>query len=309
MPSKLRKIDFPFDQMKLTELYYDENYEKGKLGVSSVGTKKVLGRDLYFENYYADRPYIYNGLVMSLDGKIAFNDSPVGPLIVKENKFIGEGKIIDYWILNLLRGAADAIFVGTNSINAEIKSGGTGHCYDEEIEIFRESIGKNPIPLRIVVSLNGKDINYNAAEIKSDQTATVFYTTKCGAENIEVNQPKEVIRIEEKNAKVVDFDKAKIYTIICGDYEFDHKLGMKIMKKMGIDTLFIESPTVSHIFMQEKILDEMFLSYSCVYLGGNSISMGMKCTAFTSIDHPHTKLVSIYMYNQHYLSLRHKVIY
>jgi len=309
MPSRLKKIDFPFDKMNLTELYFDENYIKGKLCVSSKGARKVLGRDLYFENYYDDRPYIYNGLVMSLDGKIAFNDSPVGPLIVKENKYIGDGKIIDYWILNLLRGAADAIFVGTNSINAEIKSGGTGHCYDEEIEIFRESIGKDPIPLRIVVSLNGQDINYNAAEIKSDETTTVFYTTRYGAENIESNQPKTVIRIDKLNSSKVDFDKTKIYTIISGDKDFDHKCGMKILKKMGINTLFVESPTVSHVFMQEKILDELFLSYSCVYLGGNSVSMGMRCEAFTSVDHPHTRLVSIYMYNQHYLSLRHKVIY
>ncbi|MEG0329052.1 MAG: dihydrofolate reductase family protein [Longicatena sp.] len=309
MPSRLNKIDFKYKEMKLKELYFDENYHKVLEGASTEGIHEILGRDFYFNAEYKHRPYIFNSLVTSIDGKIAFEDAPQGPLIAKNNKYAKHGAIIDYWILNLLRGSADAILVGTNSINLETKTGGTGHCYDEEIEIYRELTGKAATPLRIIVTLDGKDINYQAPEIMSKDMVTIFYTTKRGSMTIKNSQTKEVVEITDISVDIDLFDSNKIYVILSGEDELNHLKGMKILKKMGINRLLVESPTVAHIFMQEKIMDELFLNYSCVYVGGKATSIGVNCNAFTSANHPHTKLVSIHMYNEHFIYLRHKLIY
>lgn len=310
MPSKLKKIDFPYEEMKLKELYFDESYHNGLIGAKTEGIKKVFGRDFYFETCYEDRPYIFNSLVTSIDGKIAFEDAPQGPLIAKKNKYAGQGATVDYWILNILRGSADAIFTGTASINKEAKTGGTGHCYDEQIEIFREENGKNPIPLGIVVTFDGNDINYEAAIFNSSEKPLVFYSTEVGYQNILNGSKKKVHRIDEENIILLAHIKNdEVYVIVSDQSTFNHKKGMLILKRMGVDKLLIESPTVTHFFMKEKLMDELFLNYSCLYVGGAATSIGMTSPSFSSEDHPHTRLISIHMYNKHFIYLRHKLIY
>lgn len=310
MPSKLKKIDFPYQDMKLKELFYDERYSNSLMGADTEGIRTVFGRSFAFEKMYKDRPYVFNSLVTSIDGKIAFEDASQGPLIAKKNKYAGNGGTVDYWILNVLRGSADAIFTGTASINKEAKTGGTGHCYDEQIEIFREQHGKNPIPLGIVVTMDGLDINYEAAIFHSSEKPLVFYSTEEGYKNIASNSERKVNKVTLDNIiSISDIRVSEVYVIVSGNNQFDHKLGMKILKNMGIDRLLVESPTVTHFFMKEKLMDELFLNYSCVYVGGKATSIGMQAPSFTSEDHPHTKLVSVYMYNNHFIYLRHRLIY
>ena len=43
---------------------------------------------------------------MSVDGKIAYEDDEVGPLIAKKNLLDAGGASADFWILNLLHGAS-----------------------------------------------------------------------------------------------------------------------------------------------------------------------------------------------------------
>lgn len=310
MASNLKKIKFPYNDMVIKELYFDENYKKALNGADTKGIRTVFSREFYFGDVYEDRPYVFNSLVLSIDGKIAFEDQPQGPLIAKKNELAGNGGMVDYWILNVLRGSADAILTGTVSINAEVSTGGTGHCYDEEIENYRELQGNNPVPLGIVVTLDGNDINYNAAIFNSNEKATVFYTTKVGYINLVNSSKKEVVLVNEDYIiNKEDIDANKVYAIVNGETMFNHREGLKLLKRMGIDRLLVESPTVSHYFMKEKLLDELFLNYSCLYVGGKATAMGNGCPSFTSVDHPHTKLISIHMFNPHFLYFRHKLVY
>lgn len=310
MPSNLSKIDFPYHEMKLKKLYFDPTYEKELEGADTEGIREVLQDSFYFSKQYEERPYIFNSLVTSIDGKIAFEDAPQGPLIAKNNKYANVGSLVDYWILNLLRGSADAILTGTLGINVEAKTGGTGHCYDEQIEIYRETMNKSVVPLGIVVTLDALDVNFEASIFRTDEKAIVFYTTEQGYQNLLHSQQREVIRIDGKNiVKLENINSKFIYAIVNGETHFEHNQGLYILKQMGIDRLLVESPTVSHFFMKEKLLDELFLNYSCLYVGGKATSIGMHNASFTSVDHPHTKLISIYMYNPHFLFLRHQLIY
>lgn len=316
MPSKLPKKEFNYGEMKVKELYFNEAIELREEGVKHQVVRDVFGRDLMFGEIPNDRPYTFNSLVTSIDGKIAFEDDPKGPLIARKNKYAGAGGTLDYWILNLLRGAADAILVGTNSIAAEANSGGTGHCYDENIEIRREELGLNAIPWRVVVTLDGTDICFEAAQFKNKEMSTFFYTTLEGVGNIKANCTKEVEvigpfdSVEEVKVDSFNYDSSKAYVIVTNkERKFNHKVGMKILREMGIRRLLVESPTVTHYFIEECLLDELFLNYSCLYIGGKAMTIGNHNKAFTSENHPHTELVSIYMHSPHFIYLRHKMIY
>ncbi|GAA0731631.1 RibD family protein [Clostridium oceanicum] len=316
MPSNLPKKSFDYDNMKAKELYFNKNINLCTEGVIHENVRKVFGRDLMFGEIPKNRPYTFNSLVTSIDGKIAFEDDPKGPLIARKNKYAGKGADLDYWLLNVLRGAADAILVGTNSIAAEATSGGTGHCYDNHIEKRREEIGIDPIPWRIVVTLDGKDICFSAAQFTNKDMSTFFYTTEEGIDSIKKNIKKEVEVIGPfssiDNIKINNFkyDSKKAYIIVTNrERKFDHKIGMKILREMGIKRLLVESPTVTHYFMEEKLLDELFLNYSCLYIGGKALSMGSNNTSFTSSNHPHSKLISLHMHSPSFLYLRHKLLY
>ncbi|HAM63111.1 MAG: hypothetical protein A2Y20_10340 [Firmicutes bacterium GWF2_51_9] len=314
--TNLKKIAFDYPRLKLNELYFNQQVDLPNEGVALPQLREVFGRDLMFGAFPEDRPYAYNSLVMSVDGKIAFADAPQGPLVARNNKFAGDGSMVDYWILNVLRGSADAILCGTQSIAKEVNSGGTGHCYDANISAHRVDRHKNEIPWRIVVTLDGTDIAFEAAQFTHPEMPSFFYTTSAGVEHIRTHSSKEAIVIgpfddvESVNVGEFVYDPQKSYIIVTNrERKFDNRMGMKILKKIGVDTLLVESPTVTHIFMKEGLMDELFLNQSGLYIGGDATSIGQRCVPFSSIVHPHTELVSIYMHSPHFIYCRYRLHY
>ena len=116
MTLHLKKIAFDYASIALHELYVNPDVDLPNEGVILPEVRAVLGKDLMFGIFPEHRPYTYSSLVLSVDGKIAFPDAPQGPLIARNNQYAGAGSTADYWILNLLRGASDAILCGTQSI-------------------------------------------------------------------------------------------------------------------------------------------------------------------------------------------------
>ena len=316
MPSKLKKKEFDYASMKVKELYYNTDIHLPNEGVSDWTVRSVFGRDLMFGEFPEDRPYIFNSLVTSIDGRISFPDAQQGPLIARKNEFGGAGGALDYWVLNILRGAADAILVGTQSISTEVSSGGTGHCYDINIETRREQRSKDAVPWRIVVTLDGKDVAFEAEQFKNLDMSTFFYTTASGVDHLKQHSLKPVKVIgpypDVDGIKIDDFqyDSRYAYVIVAGENnQFDHAMGLKILKSIGVNTLLVESPTITHIFMQEERLDELFINQSGVYIGGNTGMIGQRCIPFTSEFHPHTELISLHMHSPHFIYLRYRLIY
>lgn len=314
MPSNLESMNYPYSDMQLNRVFKNTNASLPTLGIACDELRKVYGEPLMLGEIPENRPYTYSSLVTSIDGKIAFTDNPEGPLIASRNYLSGLGSRIDWWTLNILRASSDGIIFGANTLNAE--PNGTGHVYDNNLEIAREAIDKNPVPWNIIPTLDGSDIPFEHIEFTCGEVPVIFYTSPAGLSTCSKNAKKEVVVIGPYNdcSEVIfdDFvpDKNKVYIVVTGDNNIpNNKVGLKILRKMGIEKLLVESPTLTHIFMQDGLMDELFLNYSCVYLGGKSLSMGMHGKEFTSTDHPHTELISIYMYSPHYMYLRHKLIY
>ncbi len=316
MTETLKKIAFDYSAIALKELFYNTNIDLPNEGVVLPEVRQVLGRDLMFGTYSPDRPYTYCSMVLSIDGKIAFPDAPQGPLIARNNKLAGAGSIADYWILNVLRGASDAILCGTQSIAKEVTSGGTGHCYDERICQRRLQRQMPEAPWRIVVTLDGSDIPYEAAQFTHPAMASFFYTTAAGVEPIRQHSKKPVVVLgpydENSPIPITDFhfDPTKSYVIVTNhERAFDNRRGLRILKAIGVNALLVESPTVSHILMQEQSLDELFLNQSGLYIGGRATTIGQSCEAFTSTHHPHTELISLHLHSPHFLYSRYRLRY
>lgn len=312
---ELKKIDFPYKEMKLKELFYNNEVNLPNEGVVSSVVKAVLGKDFFLGEFPDDRPYIYNSLVTSVDGRIAFADDKAGPLVAKMNSRAGIGGLVDYWILNLLRGSADAILVGTKSISTEKNSGGTGHCYDGNIVDRRKELGMWPAPWRIVVTLDGRDVAFEASQFTNPSSPVFFYTTEQGVDFISKNIDRDVeviggfSSLEEISINKFEFNIDKAYIIVTGEKKLNNKMGMRILKEMGIEKLLVESPTITHIFMEEKMIDELFLNQSGLYIGGEGLTIGSNQNAFTTLNHPESELISIHMHSPHFIYMRYKLHY
>ncbi len=305
--SNLVKNNYPFDKMKLKCLYKNENIKMMNVGIEDEHLNQVYGESLQFPEFPKDRPYTYSSLVTSIDGRIAFNDAPEGPFIASKNYLAKEGSVVDWYTLNVLRASADAIIFGANTLKME--PNGTGHVYDESLEKSRVRMGKNEIPWNVIPTLDGTDIPYDHIQFTGKQIPIIFYTTPNGVKLCQENSLKPVVIINDVLKEEIQLNVDVNYIVVTGDKVMDNVKGMKILHSMGIKTLLVESPSLMHLFIQDQLMDELFLNYSCVYLGGDSLTIGKNFKAFDSKNHPHTSLITVYMHSSHYMYLRHKVIY
>ena len=90
----------------------------------------------------------------------------------------------------------------------------------------------------------------------------------------------------------------------------DSTVTMKILKKIGIERLLIESPGYGHYLVKQKMMDEFFLNLSAVYIGGgDTMTLGKADKGFLAEAHPHTQILSIHMYNDYFAYFRYKFNY
>lgn len=305
--SDLMKTEFPYEEMKLTCLYQNEDMELIHIGIEDKHLHTVYSSPLKFPAYPQDRPYLYCSLVTSIDGRIAFPDAAEGPFIASRNFLAKEGSAADWYTLNILRASADAILFGAATLHTEPT--GTGHVYDASLEASRVSMGKQEIPWNIIPTLDGSDIPFHHVEFTCGSIPVIFYTTPKGVQRCAHNslRPVEIIDSLEKCRQPL---KPEInYIVVTGDEVMNNIEGMKMLKALGLQRILVESPSLTHLLLQDALLDEMFLNYSCVYLGGDALTIGKHFQGFDSKHHPHTSLISLYMHSSHYMYLRHKVVY
>ena len=41
-----------------------------------------------------------------------------------------------------------------------------------------------------------------------------------------------------------------------------------MLKRFGIHRLLVETPSYMHYLVSQKLMDELFFNYSCIYVGG-----------------------------------------
>ena len=89
----------------------------------------------------------------------------------------------------------------------------------------------------------------------------------------------------------------KVLVIGTGETAPDSKVALYILKRFGIDRLLVETPSYMHYLVSQKMMDELFFNYSCIYVGGQALTIGKFGKEFGSKDHPHTRVLSIHSHS------------
>lgn len=311
----LPKVDYNYEAFKLTKIFENEKVKTfPNQGVETKESIDVFGHLKFPE--YPDRIYLTASFVSSIDGKIAYLDDPAGPVIARANQLDPDGATADFWLLNLFRASADAIFVGAGTMHKE--GPGTAHIFDQNLEDKRVELGMNPIPYAVICSLDG-DIPFD--DYMLTEQPCMINTSPEGLKVVEkgIQQEYYVVgpyhtmeEIEEEKIRenFKKYDGKKIPVIVTGDGEMTNShILLRVLKLMGLNKAIVESPSYCHSLMQDKLLDEILLNYSCVYIGGEATSFGKGMEAFTSKAHPHTEMLSIHMHSPNFFYFRHKFNY
>lgn len=310
----LLKIPYVSEEIKLTSIL--DNTEEMGYNVASIASNKVQSvyGDLKFGELKADRPIIFSSFVTSMDGKIAFKDAPEGPYIAQKNFLDPTGAKADFWVLNMLRANCDAIICGAGTLRSEPMF--TGHVFDQELEDDRNNEKGNRIPWNVVVSLEGKDIPFSHVIFSIPEIPMMIATSPEGRASVEHSVQRDYFVIDATNFDASSIllsirqNSGKMPVIITGKgTKTDATILLKTLKLFDIDKLLVESPTYTHFLIKEALMDEIFINYSCLYLGGNALSLGGHDEPFTSYDHPHTELVSIHAHQRNFLYFRHRFVY
>lgn len=321
--NKLNFFKTPKNDLKIHMVFRDEKHmEELKAASAEMDVMPDVHEyytDIYFPKAPADRPYTFSSIVLSSDGKMAYQDDPAGPLVAKNNYLDPNGSLGDFWVLNVLRSYADGIIVGANTLAKE--PGITCHVYDEDLtRQRREHLGKKYQPVSVVVSFDATDIpfdHYTFAVDPAEELKMVIATGPDGLEYIKRHSPlkhvfygpfdsKEDVDAAELAPIHRDFDTVPVIVTGTGKSPDGH-LMMYILKKLGLEKLCVESPSYCAYMLKEQMLDEYFIDYSMVFVGGTTTPGSF--IAYGSKDHPHADLISLGIHKSNFLFTRQKLRY
>jgi riboflavin biosynthesis pyrimidine reductase len=314
---------FPIDKLQLVPLYKDtqalESARAASTAKSALSKVSAVYHDLYFPAPSDERPYIFASLVLSLDGKMAFPDNPKGPVIASASAIDPDGGLTDYWILNVLRAHSDAIIVGAGTLHTEPEV--VLACSDLDLaDERREKLGKeSAFPLSIIVSLDGTDIPVTHPIFSVPEIQPIIATSPQGGQFLKEKFDKGVVLIgpfsgqEQVDGKWIAqqikdaAQSGKQVILMTGKNEPDTQLFLYILRKIGVEHLEVESPTYMWLLMNGRLLDEFFVNYSPLYVGG-PITPGVT-NGFSQHDHPHTKFLFVGMHRNSFIFTRQKLVY
>lgn len=322
--NKLVFFDTPKEDLKIHKIY--ENTELLKqIAAESPDLGSLPDVDRYYTTPVVfpaapkDRPYVLSSIVLSSDGKMAFSDNKAGPLVAKNNFLDPAGALGDFWMLNMIRAYSDGVVFGGNTLCNE--PGITSHCYDRALNAQRNSaLGKKEHPAGVCVSLDGTDIPFDHFIFDIDpeeRYKVIIATSPTGLENLRKNSPlKHVIYGPFASTEDVDSWKApniyerfdEVPIIVTGkDAMPDMTLFLRILRRLGMERICIESPTYTALLLKNKFLDEYFIDYSMVFVGGK-MTPGYGLPS-SYLDHAHSNLVSVGIHHSNFLFTRQKLVY
>jgi len=290
-------------------------------GIASKKIEQVYGA-LNFPEPPADRPYLFASMVLSLDGKIAFEDAPEGPLIAQTNLMDKDGAAADFWFLNALRASSDATMgfgggfgrkkedsVTAAMFGTDLES--SGHIFDQDLEDDRIAAGRAPVPWQIITSLDGSEINFDHPFLNNHPLIPFMVTTgPTGLDRLRSRCKARYFVVDDPSRVPASIEGLGMPVIVTGEASMpDAAATMRILRKLGMKRVLIEGPSYCHHLIRQGLIDELFLNYSCLYVGGKALSLGGRSESFTSTKHPHTEMLSIHSHGPHFFYFRHKLIY
>ncbi|QRN84961.1 dihydrofolate reductase family protein [Clostridia bacterium] len=315
-------MNFPVEAMKLTVLNKAEEIlaelkESSNEKATPEKIKSVYD-ELFFPASPENRPYTFGSIVLSMDGKMAYEDDPQGPLIAAKNLLDLDGGLGDFWILNVLRAYADGVIIGAGTLAAEPLM--ISNCFDQDLVDARfEVLGKKTVaPMNIVVSFDGTDIPLEHGVFSTEGLAAAIATSPDGGDYLKTNfKNKHIIFGPYANTEEVDIaeikkkmasDEKAIPIFLTGKGSNpDSAVLMYILKKIGLEKLVIESPSYMWHLMSIGAMDEMFINYSSVFVGGHKAPGAFH--AFSVNAHPHSQILTTAMHKNNFIFTRQKLYY
>lgn len=315
----LPKIPYRYDAIALQRIYTSpllEEYTQDS--VASPESILVYG-DLQFAKVPESRSYTCGCLVTSVDGKIAYNDNPAGPVIASSNRLDPDGAAADFWVLNLFRANMDAVIAGAGTLHKE--PDGVICVMDSTLEEARVRKGLPRAPWVVIATFDGTDLPFEdkllvnqPAMIHSSPAAQELINQKLSLEHFYIGpyrDSSEVWKDAEHIKKTFSqFSEAAIPIILTGTQSVPDELALlTVLKIIGMNRTLIESPSYCHALMKKGLLDEFIINQSGVIVGGNALSIGGHGEAFTSTEHPHTHALSIHMHSPSFFYFRYALRY
>jgi len=300
------KINFPTDKIRLKKIY-ESNSPEILTGISYTNTKiKEVYGEFSFPELPGDRAYTLGSFVQSIDGKIAFPESPDGTLVAKGNVKDPNGALADYWVLNLLRTVSDAVLMGSKTISREPQL--TGHIFDSDLVDSRIKKGKPAVPLHIIVTGSGIKFPVKHKILEDPHIPVLIVTTENGKNILNETLGPEFIDLNN-SAEICLTDNIKAVISIGKNKSIDVPELLSFLKKHGVDTIMIESPGFLVSLMQEGLLDELYLNTSSVFIGGNALSVGQNMSSFSLDNHPSGRVISIHTHSDYFFYIRYRMEY
>ncbi len=262
--------------------------------------QKLLGHELQIP-VKISRPFLFSTFVSSLDGKLCYPDHLSGYGITQYNLHASQlEKAADKIYLLSGRAIADAVIIGARSLNIEPLN--HPPILDEiSIQNERVSNGKSKNPATIIICRDLKQINFNN-RLFTDQEMQVF---------ICCFKPKIDQSVIPKNFNLSYLSRLDANKNLKNLLIIDTSLSLMFekFKHLGFNIIMNESPFFHHELIRAKILDEIWLNYSCSYIGGITTSLGDKQSAFSSLDHPDTQILTLHHLGYNFLYSRQQILY
>lgn len=324
MTERVKISYFDTGRTKIKEIYRDEELycemeENSRTEQSLPDASAYYTTPLHFPKPGEERPYIVSSIVLSLDGKMAYMDNKTGPLIAKCNFLDKEGAGADFWCLNMLRAYSDALLIGANTLRNEPDY--INYCMDENLFRQRKEVLHKPEqPLQVLVSLDGTDVPFDHQSFRVDTNEhmkLVLATSPAGWNYIRENSTlkhtvvgpfcsKEEVDRAAFPDRFADYDEFPV--IITGkDNQPDMELMLYALRKWGIELICAESPTYCGALIEKGCLDEYFINYSMVYVGGTMSPGAIFPQSW--LNHPHADLVSIGLHRRNFIFTRQRIRY
>lgn len=311
----MHTIPFPGDRLALARVYTGKEYRTCTESLLSCPKVDQVYGDFKFPLPPEERSYTFGSFVVSIDGRIAYPASPDGTLVAKTNRLDPDGGLCDYWILNLLRAACDAVIMGSMTIKREPKLNGRVH--DADLLEQRAAEGRPPVPLHVLVSSSGANLPLDHLLFRERDIPTLTAVSPDGASALERKHPglfTTLGAVTDGNdlsalSGSLEGDVTN-YLLGCGQGALlDPLLLLKALRRMGIKRSLVETPTFLASLMERGALDELFLNTSGIFIGGKAITIGENYPPFTPEHHPHAKVVTIHSHSDSFFYTRYRFSY
>lgn len=311
----LKRIRFSPEDLQMECVFQNQpllEKLRREAGFTQVPAKVAhLYGPLVFPEAPPHRPYLTGCLVLSMDGRLGFSENPGSRTLTAANCLDPSKGLTDLWMLNLVRTWSDAILFGSATLRDETEF--SGHVYDPELQAFREAYPGRfaRIPWNVLITRQPEKLPWEHPVLSTPQIPVLLVIPENKQEAlvrcpggqfcygiINGREALEELISMDKIAQVLSWDDDRVdprhLVVTLPEADFpDFECLMPLLRRLGIRQMAVESPHWLWRLMDEKVLDEFFMTHTGVYTGGTAFP-GRK-TAFSAKEAPVMELASLHL--------------